>query len=238
MMRMPRAQSPSYFYSADPVTVDLEHGILKTRIGDEIQHKDDLIAGNTRLRMLLAKHYHSILNQVNSRIKLESDALENDWTLKLGEAESRMQKGKERGAAADGDGSNDRARDHKYLEQGALERKVRDLIPVRGKWVEDYMNWLHSTIENDLAQLKEVHNIEVDKYELEQVEILLIQERAEMEMILADEVLGWEEKLREYRVGVLDWLVSNSGMDRRRVRSWKRGGERTYGNDWRTEGQR
>jgi hypothetical protein len=100
------------------------------------------------------------------------------------------------------------------------------------------MNWLHSTIENDLAQLKEVHNIEPDKYELEQVEILLIQERAEMEMILADEVLGWEEKLREYRVGVLDWLVSNRGMDRKRVRSWKRGGEQTCGNDWRTEGQR
>jgi hypothetical protein len=101
--------SPSYFYSADPVTVDLEHGILKTRIGDAIQHKDDPIAGNTRLRMLLAKHYHSILNQVNSRIKSESDALENDWTLRLGEVESRMQKGKERGVAADGDGSNDRA---------------------------------------------------------------------------------------------------------------------------------
>ena len=208
----------SYFYSADPVTVNLEHGILRTSIGHEIHHENDPIAGNTALRTQLAKHYHSILNQVNSRITQDShfDTLENDWTLKLGEEESHMQKRKveKKAVTVDGDRSLDRARDHKYLEHGPLEKKVRDLIPVRGTWIEDYMDWLHEKVEDDLAQLKEVHNIEVEKYELEVVELLLIQERAEMEMILADEVRGWEEQLKEHGVGVLQWLVDNGGMSR------------------------
>ena len=209
----------SYFYSADPVTVNLEHSILRTSIGHEIHHEDDPIAGNIALRTQLAKHYHSILNQVNSRTTQDShfDTLENDWMLNLGEEESHMQKKGEvekEAATVDGDRSLDRARDHKYLEHGPLERKVRDLIPVRGTWVEDYMNWLHKKVEDDLAQLKEVHNIEVEKYELEVVELLLIQERAEMEMILADEVHGWEEQLKEHRVGVSKWLVDNGGMSR------------------------
>ena len=113
----------------------------------------------------------------------------------------------------DGGGSHDRERDNVYLRLGPLQRKVQDLIHVRGKWVEDYMDWLHQTIDNDLALLKEVYHIEVDNYELEEVELLLIQERAEMEMMLADEVRAWKEKLREHRPDVLDWFVSHGGLD-------------------------
>ena len=40
------------------------------------------------------------------------------------------------GAAVD----NDKARDHTYLEQGLLERKVRDLIAARGAWIGNYMD--------------------------------------------------------------------------------------------------
>ena len=76
------------------------------------------------------------------------------------------------------------------------------------------MNWLYKNVEDDIAQLKEVYNIAVEKHELEEVELLLIQERAEMEMILADEVHGWEAQLKEHHAGVLEWLVANSGVSR------------------------
>ena len=216
-----------YFYSAAPVTIDLPHGIVMTTIGDEIQLRDDPIAGNTTLRTALTKHYRSILDQVNSRIKFRSNTLGNNWTLQLGEADSLMQpdSGKEGRAVDVGDGSQYWERDHMYLGQGPLDSKVRDLIHVRGKWVEDYMDWLHRTIDNDSALLKEVH-IKVDNYELEEVEVLLIQERAEMEMMLADEVRAWKEKLREHDPDIFNWFVFNGhcGLDPgRRAELEKRG---------------
>lgn len=76
------------------------------------------------------------------------------------------------------------------------------------KSIDDYINWLHQTMDNDLA-LKEAHDIKFGKYGLEQVEILLIQERAEVEMILAGEVRGWEQKLREHLIG----FFVNDGME-------------------------
>ena len=208
----------SYFYSADSVAIDLHHGIVTTMIGGEIQPKDDPIAGDSTLRPALTDHYHSILDRVNSRIKFQSsDTLENNWTLQLREAESLTQKGTRKdGSAEDGEGSLDWERDNMYLGHGAQERKVRDLIPVRGKWVEDYTDWLHQTIDGDLALLKEVYHNEVEKYELEVVELLLIQEWAEMEMMLVDEVHAWKEKLREHRPDVLKWFVSNGGLDQAR----------------------
>ena len=59
-----------------------------------------------------------------------------------------------------------------YLGQGPLDSKVRALIHVRGKWVENFMDWLHQTIDDDLILLKNVYRVEVDNYELEEVEVL------------------------------------------------------------------
>lgn len=78
-------------------------------------------------------------------------------------------------------------RNRKYLGQGL---HVRDLISIRGKRVEDYVDWLHKIIDGNAALLKEVHDTEVGKHELEIVEVLLIVERAKT-MRLADEVHGW-----------------------------------------------
>jgi len=88
----------SYFYSADVVTVDLERGILSTKIGRrQIQHEDDPIAGNPTLA--LQDHYRYILDQVNYGIGrppgLKTVILENDWTLNL---ESRKVKCRKKGA--------------------------------------------------------------------------------------------------------------------------------------------
>ena len=225
-----------YFYSADPVTIDLQGGILTTTIGGEIPPTDDPVAGNSTLRTALTKHYHSILNRVNSRIEFQSNTLENNWTLQLGEVESLKQSNSGKGTAVDvRDGSLYWERDHRYLGQGPLDSKVRDLIHVRGEWVENYMDWLHQTIDDDLALLKEVYRIEVDNYELEEVELLLIQERAQMEMMLVDEVRAWKEKLRlrDHHADILDWFIlhDHCGLDpgRRaelvksgRVASWER----------------
>ena len=49
---------------------------------------------------------------------------------------------------------SDKAHDQKYLERGRVKKKVRDLIAVRGRWIENYMIWLHTNLEDDLAQLK------------------------------------------------------------------------------------
>ena len=208
-----------YFYSADPVTIDLQHGIVTTTIGDEIPPMDDPVAGNTTFRTALTKHYHSILDRVNSRIEFQSNTLENNWTLQLGEVESlkQLDSGKERTAVEIRDGSPHWERDHRYLGQGLLASKVRDLIQVRGKWVENYMDWLHQTIDDDVALFKEVYHNEVDNYELEEVEVLLIQERAEMEMMLTDEVRAWKAKLRlrDHHADILDWFIlhDHCGLD-------------------------
>jgi hypothetical protein len=54
-----------HLYSADPVTVDLGHEILTTKIGHRIQRDTDPIASNVALQMALEEHYHSILGQID-----------------------------------------------------------------------------------------------------------------------------------------------------------------------------
>ena len=104
--------------------------------------------------------------------------------VRLGDARKVLRKKGNEGVRRENDNGREtgipRERvDDVYLRlRDRCREMVQDLIHVRGKWVEDYMqNWLHETIDNDLALLKEVYHIEVDKsHELEEVELLHIQE--------------------------------------------------------------
>jgi hypothetical protein len=232
------------FYSADPVTVDLEHGILRTKIGRLIQHEADPIAGDVVLRKALQEHYHSILDQIDLKPgagpRPIDDTLKNVWTLKLGDAKSEMQNlgdGRETNdqkVAVDTDWEeeerlegSDRMRDHQYLDQGRLDRNVQHLLDTRGRWITDYMEWLYKETDNDLREAKELHKIDMAHVEHYIVERILIAERLEMEMMFVDEIYGWEEKLKK----PFEDFVPKYGLDaapcaqvegRWRTQSWER----------------
>jgi hypothetical protein len=85
-------------------------------------------------------------------------------------------------------------RDVDYLEQGQREREVRELIRVQGSWIEKYMSWLSRSMDDNLRAMKELRHI---KDGTQEVEELLTMEHEGIEMLLVDEVRGWEEKVRE-----------------------------------------
>jgi hypothetical protein len=222
------------FSSADPVTVDLEHGVLMTKIGDLIEHDTDPIAGDVVLEKALKEHYHSILGQIDLKFgtgsRPENDTLENVWTLNAGDAKSKLQNlGDEKtddcahGEEGQLEGS-DRMRDCQYLKQGRLDRNVQYLYNARGQWMTDYMEWLRQKTDDDLREAKEVHRIDMEADEREMVERMLIVERVQMEMMLVDEIYGWEVKLRK---SYEDFVHSHkldavSHAQRWRTSSWER----------------
>jgi hypothetical protein len=243
------------FYSADPVTIDLEHGILMTKIGHPVQHDADPIAGNVMLRKALQDHYHSILDQIDlespNSLRPQDDTLKNDWTLKLGDTKSEMQNLGDRGLTGElndqkvavdtnqeeeeqlerSHRNRDRIRDCQYLEQGNLDRNLQNLFDSRGQWITDYMAWLDEETDNDLREANEVHGLDMEYDERNMAERMLIAERMQMEMMLVDEIYGWEEKLRKYLENFVNLLVSEYGLDavprtqlegRWRTRSWER----------------
>jgi hypothetical protein len=236
--RTTRVYSPghcdSYFSSAEPVTIDLEHGLVKTNIGSPIQIEGDPIAKNNPLRFVLAKHYQSILNQLDSRTREdERDILTNPWTLKVAETSSQRQ-GLSEGMKDLGSGQSFfyQQRDRRYLEIGALVREIRDFLAKRGRWVADYMSWVRETLAEDLQVAEETRTIvNVKPDEVREVEKLLIEEQKEMEEMLIDEFAIWEGRLQGSCERLFDELCHEGGINagareelQRRLRehSWER----------------
>ena len=146
-----RGDTPSGFraIASSVPTIDLEHGVLETDLGETIDIEHDPIVGVDGIRTLLEAHYQSIMGPYSTMAKDRKYHIENRWTMKRADTMSAAHK--EKGAGASGDGASTVKpghkatlrdtweRDHQYLEQGQVERMLRMLYSRRGMWVERYM---------------------------------------------------------------------------------------------------
>lgn len=149
------------FYSAESSVpeANLEIGWVGTKLGKEIQAGDDLVASISEVQTMLSTHYRSVMDQLHFTIGKETNlgrtyAIQNNWTLEMRETASTKKDGGnatagdreriiEKGKSDESMGQDSPLRlEHPYLEHGRLERKWRSLLRTRGKWIEDYMEWL------------------------------------------------------------------------------------------------
>ena len=153
-----RGGTANDFYSIEssiPV-IDLEHGVLETKLGKKIGGKNDPILAASDTRYLLETHYQSIMGPYSSNNPAEAhthrkDRMGSRWTMirtdtmSAAHQESGTWTGLSGGAMstvthihqATLHGTSER--DHQYLELGRVERMLAALYTRRWKWVEYYM---------------------------------------------------------------------------------------------------
>ena len=215
--------------------IDLEHGVLDTRLGRIIDRMHDPIVGVHKIRTLLEKHYQSIMAAITTMAEDRKYHIKNRWTMKRADTMSAAHE--ERGAAS-GDGvstvneatsRNASEHDRQYLEQGRVERMLGMLSTRRGKWVENYMalvmretrerfEGLRTVVDEDTGggKGKAVSDAVVDS-EQEKMEELLIDEWHLMEVLLVYEVERWEEQLWRRR----ECFVGGSPEKQRLTMEWR-----------------
>ena len=256
-----------YYSTASSIPViDLKHGLLEAQLGAEIDSKNDPIVVDDSIRQLLATHYGSIMNEVhfttagNRRLN-HTYVIENKWTLKMADTMSARQREKQTNtliereagerpqhSALDGGGLDTSfERDRQYLEQGRIENMLVSLYTTRGKWVEDYMEWVTQDAIEGRALEKEmggrVDGVDKEKadgkhavtsgdvrtdempVDIERMEHLLIDECRLMELLLAYAVEGWEKQLWERAERYIDSCNTREKEPLRRewrANCWKR----------------
>jgi hypothetical protein len=176
------------FYStkSDVPLIDLRHGLLETKLDEEIISKDDLIAGDPEIQSLLLKHYQSIMDQIHFTVGKTHDTtttsplppaytIENKWTMRAADAvgarersrrEETVKQGSgrtwestvERGRRMEVDGSPPTLeRDRLYLDHGRIEERQQSLDPARGRWIEMYMDfWTRDRLESETTAMRRV----------------------------------------------------------------------------------
>ena len=204
------------FYSATVPVVDLERGLLETQLGEKINSNNDPIAGDDHIRALLVDHYEALLRAISrNEGRNRVYRIENPWTMKASDVPPAPDN-----EAGLGDRSDScLERDHQYFKRGRYERMRESLDEKRGEWVETYMrmatevtrdflegeNALIRKMDDDEERVtpsgaEERANIEsdgkkADMDKLKESNIMLIEERFRMEMLLFHEVKTWEGKL-------------------------------------------
>ena len=224
--------------------IDLERGILETKLGETIDIEHDPIVGVDGIRTVLEEHYQSIIGPYSTMGEERIYHIENRWTMKRADTD--------RGAGASGGvaptvkpsheaiSRDTWERDHQYLEQGRVERMLGELYTRRGKWVENYMALVMRETRERFEGQGTVRRVDghtgggkekamggelfsgtpdakVVNRDREEMEKLLIDEWRLMEILLVYEVERWEEKLWERTKSI----VGGSPDKQRLTREWR-----------------
>jgi hypothetical protein len=131
-----RVGSVNHFYSATVPFVDLEHDLLETQLGEEINSDNDPVTGDGDVQTLLVDHYQSLMRAASRHTGDNHEyRIGNAWTMK---ASNVMSPPDEEAGRAD-EGDDCLGRDNWYFEQGRFERMRQSFDEKRGRRIESYM---------------------------------------------------------------------------------------------------
>jgi hypothetical protein len=206
------------FYStkSDAPLVDVGHFVLEVEIDVEIDPKGDPVSSDSNNLDSLRKHHRSILEHIRYRLGdgyvTKAYAIENNWTMKVEDTISTLQREEENGDdwKMVVENGNDVERNEEsslisdYFKLSSIDKERRLLDEKRVKWIARKMEMIAEETK-ERFQGKMGVEYRVNKRAAEKkpatkspevtviIEQQLFWERCMMELLLLYEVKGWEQ---------------------------------------------
>jgi hypothetical protein len=232
------------FYStkSDAPIVDVGHFVLEVEIDVEIDPKGDPVSSVSNNLDSLRKHHRSILEHIQYRLGAgfvtKAYAIENNWTMKVEDTISTLQREEENGdnwkmVVANG---KEEEQDEEslvisdYFMHSTIDRERRLLDEKRVKWLARRMEMItEETKEKFLGKMGVEYRVNQQAVEKkpatkspEQIEQWLLFERYMMELLLIYEVKEWEQRFWKKFKAFLDQIdCVDSEVEERLTREWR-----------------
>ena len=208
--------------------------MLEVEIDAEIDSKGDPVCSDCNNLNALRKHHRSILEHIQHRlgagVVTKTYAIENSWTMKVGDTISTLHRLMEGSGEAVVEKGREEERTEEslvsdYFMFSSIEMERRLLDETRGKWIARRTEMITKETERELGVEYRVNKQAVEKKpgtKSPEVKEMLGWEPDCMELLLLYEVRRWEELFSNKFKGFLDKIGNDRVEEKERLtREWR-----------------